>query len=68
MASSGKRKTTMAKLMREAKLRERKLEKVARKRTRQLEQDNPTEPVYGPAPADMDALDPVALDTVAPAE
>jgi hypothetical protein len=34
MASSGKRKTTMAKLSREAKLRERRLEKRARKEAR----------------------------------
>lgn len=34
MASSGKRKTTMAKLNREAKVRERKLDKQARKDAR----------------------------------
>jgi hypothetical protein len=34
MASSGKRKTTMAKLSRESKLRERRLEKQAKKMAR----------------------------------
>jgi hypothetical protein len=36
MASSGKKKTTMAKLMRESKLRERRLDKQARKQARKL--------------------------------
>jgi hypothetical protein len=36
MASTGKRKTTMSKLNREAKLRERRVEKQARKRLRKL--------------------------------
>lgn len=36
MASSGKKKTTMAKLNRESKLRERRQEKEARKRLRKL--------------------------------
>jgi hypothetical protein len=36
MASSGKRKTTMAKLNREGKLRERRMEKLARKEARKL--------------------------------
>jgi hypothetical protein len=55
MASSGKRKTTMAKLMREAKLRERKVEKNARKLARQQEQAAPHDPAaaYGPVPADL---------------
>jgi hypothetical protein len=34
MASTGKRKTTMAKLTRESRLRERRLEKEAKKRAR----------------------------------
>lgn len=34
MASSGKKKTTMAKLMRETKLRERRMDKQARKEAR----------------------------------
>jgi hypothetical protein len=36
MASKGKRKTTMAKLMRESRLREKRLEKEARKAARKL--------------------------------
>jgi len=36
MASSGKKKTTMAKLMRESRLRERRLDKQARKDARKL--------------------------------
>ena len=36
MASRGKKKTTMAKLTREAKLRDRRLEKEARKAARKL--------------------------------
>ena len=36
MASSGKRKTTMAKLARESKLRERRLDKQAKKDARKL--------------------------------
>lgn len=36
MASSGKKKTTMAKLTRESKLRERRLDKQARKDARKL--------------------------------
>jgi hypothetical protein len=36
MASSGKKKTTIAKLTRESRLRERRLEKEARKRARKL--------------------------------
>ena len=42
MASSGKRKTTMAKLNREAKLRERRHEKLAKKNARKrAAADNP---------------------------
>jgi len=37
MASNGKKKTTMAKLNREQKLRERRMEKKARKDARKLE-------------------------------
>jgi hypothetical protein len=45
MASSGKRKTTMAKLNRERRLVERRLEKQARKLARkQATADNPTPP------------------------
>ncbi len=43
MASSGKRKTTMAKLNRESKLRERRIEKQARKDARKYAAANPEE-------------------------
>jgi hypothetical protein len=42
MASSGKRKTTMAKLTRESRLRERRLDKQARKEARKQAAANPT--------------------------
>jgi len=41
MASSGKKKTTMAKLNRESKLRERRLDKQARKEARKYAAANP---------------------------
>jgi hypothetical protein len=41
MASSGKKKTTMAKLTRESRLRERRLEKKARKDRRRTAAENP---------------------------
>jgi hypothetical protein len=44
MASSGKRKTTMAKLSRESRLRERRMEKAARKNARKLAAADPTSP------------------------
>jgi len=49
MASSGKKKTTMAKLNRESRLRERRMEKQAKKNARKLassqQPDGPTEPL-----------------------
>ena len=46
MASSGKKKTTMAKLTRESKLRERRLDKQARKDARKrAPADQPDQPV-----------------------
>jgi hypothetical protein len=46
MASSSKKKTTMAKIMREQAVRERRLRKQAKKDARKLEAANPTvEPV-----------------------
>jgi hypothetical protein len=46
MASSGKKKTTMAKLSRESRLRERRLEKEARKQARkQAAAHPPTQPI-----------------------
>jgi len=45
MASSGKKKTTMAKLMRESRQRERRQDKLARKEARKLGlADSPDEP------------------------
>ena len=50
MASSGKKKTTMAKLTRESKLRERRLDKQAKKEARRnappAEPDQPGDPLY----------------------
>jgi hypothetical protein len=43
MASGGKKKTTMAKLNRESKLRERRLDKQARKDARKLAASQPDE-------------------------
>jgi hypothetical protein len=54
MASSGKKKTTMAKLNREAKMRERRLDKQARKEARKYAAANPTE-----APAEALTPEPV---------
>jgi hypothetical protein len=52
MASTGKRKTTMAKLARESRLRERRIEKEARKQARKQAAAHPpgqpTEPSIGP--------------------
>lgn len=51
MASTGKKKTTMAKLQRESRLRERRVEKEARKRARKLAAahppGNPADPPIG---------------------
>ena len=58
MASSGKKKTTMAKLMRETKLRERRLDKQikkdARKRAGGLPPDEADAPNAVEEPADLD--------------
>jgi hypothetical protein len=52
MASSGKKKTTMAKLTRESRLRERRLDKKARKDARKLAAANGTSDL-GPMPEDL---------------
>jgi hypothetical protein len=66
MASSGKKKTTMAKLTRESRLRERRLDKKAKKDARKLA---PAEqPGDAPAPAGdllLGSAEP-AFETVAP--
>jgi len=52
MASSGKKKTTMAKLMRESRQRERRQDKLARKEARKLGLSaDPDEPTTGLEPA-----------------
>jgi hypothetical protein len=51
MASSGKRKTTMAKLTRESRLRERRLDKQARKEARKALALNPDPPEGSPGEA-----------------
>jgi hypothetical protein len=51
MASRGKKKTTFAKLAREAKLRERRVEKQARKEARKRDAEAPTTPFGDAAPA-----------------
>ena len=54
MASSGKKKTTMAKLMRESRLRERRLDKQARKDARKYASAHPEEQPGDPLPATTD--------------
>jgi hypothetical protein len=54
MASSGKRKTTMAKLMRESRLRERRLDKQARKDARKQAAANPADDPNHDALTDTD--------------
>jgi hypothetical protein len=49
MASNGKKKTTMAKIERENRLRVRRLEKQAKKDARRREQAEPTGPAEAPA-------------------
>ena len=66
MASSGKPKTTRAKLQREAVLRERRLDKAARKQVRKQAQLDPSLPDGLDAlPDELDVL-PDELDTGAP--
>jgi len=65
MASSGKKKTTMAKLTRESRLRERRLDKKARKEARKLAQANGTADL-GPMPEEFFADE--ASDDETPAE
>ena len=62
MASSGKKKTTMAKLMRETKLREKRLDKQARKDARKLAAANGSSDwlADGPNPMGADSPEPQA--------
>jgi hypothetical protein len=55
MASGGKKKTTFAKLARESRLRERRLEKQAKKDARKRASKNPP-PALGDTPAADDGL------------
>jgi hypothetical protein len=66
MAGAGKKRTTMAKLSRESRLRERRVEKEARKRARKdAAAHGPSDPETGAAlPADHAAVDPAADDTL----
>jgi hypothetical protein len=72
MASSGKKKTTMAKLTRESKLRERRLDKQAKREARK---HAPTDSLDGPSDTLAPTADeyaqpdvgPPALETVAQA-
>jgi hypothetical protein len=52
MSSRGKKKTTMAKLSRESRLRERRVEKVARKEARRHAAAVEASEVGAPSPAD----------------
>jgi hypothetical protein len=72
MASSGKKKTTMAKLTRESKLRERRLDKQARKDARKQSLANPPEQPDDTLDATTGessptATDPAPLEPVIPA-
>jgi hypothetical protein len=60
MSSRGKKKTTMAKLNREARLRERRSEKVARKEARRDAVANP------PLPDEDHAVEDLAVEDHAP--
>jgi hypothetical protein len=64
MASSGKKKTTMAKLNRESKLRERRLDKQARKDARKYAAAHPMEAAAQLGPELGDA--PIAADEHVP--
>jgi hypothetical protein len=71
MASSGKKKTTMAKLARESRLRERRLHKQAKKEARKHRcPDHPDSPdgILNATPTEMDHPRPAqaALEPVAP--
>ena len=77
MASSGKRKTTFAKLAREQRVRERRLEKKARKDARRRGMEPDRDRIAGgdlpapdgdpTAPVDGDPTAPAASDPAAPA-
>jgi hypothetical protein len=64
MASAGKKKTTMAKLTRESRLRERRLEKEARKRARKDAAAQPPSEPAATLPERHGVVDPAADETV----
>jgi hypothetical protein len=67
MASSGKKKTTMAKLSRESRLRERRLEKAARKEARkQAAMSNPGESGATGTESSLDTADPSTSERPSP--
>ncbi|MGI8731353.1 MAG: hypothetical protein ACR2LK_15465 [Solirubrobacteraceae bacterium] len=73
MASSGKKKTTMAKLNREAKMREKRLDKQARKEARKYAAAHPEEAAAAQVDENGDPVAPAAAqvdengDPLAPA-
>jgi hypothetical protein len=66
MASSGKPRTTRAKLQREAVLRERRLDKATRKQIRKQAQLDPSLPDEFDPEASQTALDPFASEPEPP--
>ena len=64
MASAGKKKTTMAKLTRETRLRARRQEKEARKRARKDAAAHASSEPEAALPHDDAAVDPAADETV----
>jgi hypothetical protein len=62
MGSSGKKKTTMAKLMRESRLRERRLDKQARKDARKRAAADGSSLLAQPPGVDGPPVDPDALE------
>jgi len=65
MASSGKKKTTMAKLTRESKLRERRMDKQARKDARRQLIAQGLDP-YAPPLGEEEGDDPAQPDAIEP--
>lgn len=67
MASTGKKKTTMAKLTRESRVRERRLEKQARKLARKNAATQPPSQLDDPQLAGHGERDPAPDETPSPA-
>jgi len=62
MASGGKKKTTMGKLNRERRLRERRIDKQAKKDARKLAAENPVEPSDALTDEDGEVTEPGAAE------